>query len=265
MKGTVFLLASTMMMLAAAPSVAADASSQLALSLREHEEKGEVYLDILVSNVSKSPVEIVSEGIRPAWSVWAWFDWTVDGKQAKYSENVAGFSRVEESWRVPPRGVILWAAIPLRLLQITTKHELRPAITDRKRHVVRIMPTERWKGLAVAPGQIEVGEKDVEPTGAAETPRPETKTEAQRPRRMAQTAWGNQVRGLRVRLALQTGTVAVGEPVPAAVTIENLGTPDLESGAAQLFPHLNLVVRRAGWVKRVSVPLKIENRLTIKK
>ena len=59
----------TLLLVLSATAVATD---QIALSLRQREEKGEVVLDILVANVSTSPVEIVSEGIAPPWSVWAW-------------------------------------------------------------------------------------------------------------------------------------------------------------------------------------------------
>jgi len=89
-----------------------------------------------------------------------------------------------------------------------------------------------------------------------------------RPRKrhqMQETEWGQQVRGLRVKLAVQTGSHSVGEPIPATVTIENLGTPDHADGAAQLFPHLDVLVRRVGWEKRVRVRLNIENRVRIKK
>ncbi len=72
------------------PVPAGGASTQLELSLRQRTEKGERVFDILVTNVSSTSVEIVSEGIAPPWSVWAWFKWEVDGKDAEYLENVVG-------------------------------------------------------------------------------------------------------------------------------------------------------------------------------
>jgi hypothetical protein len=135
----------------------AGASEQISLSLRQRSEKGEVVLDILVSNVSTTSVEIVSEGIAPPWSVWAWFDWDVNGKTGKYIENVAGIPGIKESWRIPPGGTILWATIPLRKIEIRTKDGYEIGVKDDNRHVVSILPSERWKQMKVASGKIEVG------------------------------------------------------------------------------------------------------------
>ncbi|MFC1479092.1 hypothetical protein ACFL6F_00705 [Planctomycetota bacterium] len=146
-------------------------TEQIALSLHQREEKGKVVLDILVSNVSTSPVKIVSEGIAPPWSVWAWFKWEIDGRPAEYSENVAGIPDISESWLVPPKGTILWASIPLRSLQHVIlnesgQKELRSVIQDTNRHIVIIRPSDRWKDMTVGTGKIEVGKKDTEPKDA---------------------------------------------------------------------------------------------------
>ena len=144
-------------MLSIAP-VWAGTSDQLALSLHQRTEKGELVLDILVSNVSTTALEVTSEGIVPPWSVWAWFKWEVDGKEAHYMENVAMIHAMKESWRIPPRGVVLWATIPLRELTTRTKDAYQIAIKDSSRHVVTILPNDRWKELKVTPGKIEVGQ-----------------------------------------------------------------------------------------------------------
>ncbi len=116
-----------------------------------------------------------------------------------------------------------------------------------------------WKGSKVISppyGTITLVKGDAAP---ARPSRPRKRHQTQ------ETEWGQQVRGLRVKLAVQTGSHSIGEPIPATVTIDNLGTPDHADGAAQLFPHLDIVVRRAGWEKRVRVRLNIENRVRIKK
>lgn len=82
---------------------------------------------------------------------------------------------------------------------------------------------------------------------------------------MQETECGQQVRGLRCKVGVRTGTYWVAEPIATTITIENLGTPDSADGRAQLFPHLDLWVRRAGWEKHVTVHLNIKNRLCIKK
>ena len=150
------------------------ASDQLALSLRQRVEKDEVVLDILVTNLSKTSVEITSKGIVPPWSVCIWFDWAIDGKPAEYWENVGGIPEAKESWRVPPKGVILWGSIPLRELQIKTKDKLFPAITDKKPHVVSIRPGEQWKkkDLSVKSGSITVSLPKV-PTPSSARPNTE--------------------------------------------------------------------------------------------
>jgi hypothetical protein len=153
-----------------ASSLVATAADQVALSLRQREQKGEVVLDIFVSNVSTSSVEIVSEGIAPPWSVWAWFKWEIDGKAAEYSENVAGIA-AREFWLVPRDGTILWASIPLRslkhvILNESGQRELRSIIQDTSRHVVTIRPSDRWRDMRVGAGKIEVGEKGTEPKDA---------------------------------------------------------------------------------------------------
>lgn len=148
------------------------ATEQVALSLRQREEKGEVVLDILVSNVSTSSVRIVSEGIAPPWSVWAWFKWEIDKEPAEYSENVAGIPDIRRVWEVPPEGTILWASIPLRSLKHVIRNEsgqreLRSVIQDTDRHVVTIRPSARWKDVTVRQGKLTVGKHtDTEPKDA---------------------------------------------------------------------------------------------------
>lgn len=174
-------------------------TNDLALSLRQRTEKGEVVLDILVSNVSTTAMEVVSEGIAPPWSVCAWFKWEVDGKPAEFSENVAGDRRFgRQSWRIPQGGVILWASIPIRSLQHVIKNdqgqkELRSVVTDKKRHFISIMPGGQWQErkrslldtvsnespkqqtiLKVGSGRIEIGQEDTEPSaGGAGKPAPQ--------------------------------------------------------------------------------------------
>ncbi len=82
-----------------------------------------------------------------------------------------------------------------------------------------------------------------------------------------QTRWGETARGLRARIAAQPGNYRPGEPIPVTVILENLGTPDLPDGRAQLFPHLDLWVRRAGKAQEeyIAAKLDIENRLIIPK
>ena len=174
--------------LATATLASAAGTNDLAISLRQRTDKGEVVLDILVSNVSTAAVEIISEGIAPPWSVWAWFQWEVDGKPVEYLENVAGIPNVKESWRVPKGGVILWATIPLRDLKHRVQNdqrqkEWRSVITDEKRHSITIMPGRQWKEhrrsilqtisnapqenrkeLKVLSGNIEIGQGDTEPS-----------------------------------------------------------------------------------------------------
>jgi len=84
-------------------------------------------------------------------------------------------------------------------------------------------------------------------------------------RRVRESDWGETVGGLRARIAAETGSHRFGEPVPATLTIENLGVPDYHDGSAQLFPHIDLWARRAGWEKHVEVKLPVENRLRIPK
>lgn len=176
----------------------ADETSDLAVSLRQRTDRGELMLDILVSNVSTTSVEIISEGIVPPWSVWAWFQWEVDGKTAEYLENVAMIPSVKESRRIPRGGVILWASIPLRSLEQVTKNdqgqnEWRSVIRDKKPHSITIMPGRQWnerrrsilqtvsnapqeqrKELKVLPGRIEIGREDTEPTvGGDRKPAPQ--------------------------------------------------------------------------------------------
>lgn len=138
-------------------------TNNLALSLRQRTEKGEVVLDILVSNVSTSAVEVVSSGFAPAWSVDVWFKWEVDGKQAEYSESVALIRGAKDSWRIPRYGVVLWATIPVRSLKHLIKREQgrsewRSVIQDTNRHVIVILPNTQWKDLKVRPGKLEVGQ-----------------------------------------------------------------------------------------------------------
>jgi hypothetical protein len=161
-------------------SVAAD---DLSLSLRQREDTSGRVLDILVTNTSTSSVRIVSEGIAPPWSVWAWFAWEVDGKPAKYLENVAGIPKTRSVWEVPRNGTILWATIPLQSLQHAIQNErrekeVRSVIDDTVPHFIRILPSDRWKDIAVSFGTLEVGAKKTE-KGGTEQPatRPESKSE----------------------------------------------------------------------------------------
>ena len=181
--------------LATATLASAAGTNDLAISLHERTDKGEVALDILVSNVSTAAVEIVSEGIAPPWSVWAWFQWEVDGKPAEYLENVAGIANAKESWRIPKGGVVLWASIPIRSLQQISQNaqgqkEWRSAITDKKRHSVTIMPGKQWqkryrsllsaatnasqeqeKIFKIGSGSIEIGQADIKsPVGGDTKP-----------------------------------------------------------------------------------------------
>lgn len=181
----VFYLCITALLFSIVP-IWAQSSDQIALSLRQRTEKGEVVLDIFVSNVSTNSVEIVSEGIVPPWSVWAWFKWEVDGKEAEYPENVALISNVKASWRIPKGGVVLWATIPIRALKYATKTELHSAIKDNNRHLITILPGKQWnerkltileaitnspreqrKELKITPGKMEIGQEDTEQTNAA--------------------------------------------------------------------------------------------------
>jgi hypothetical protein len=179
-------------------------TNDLTLSLRQRTDKGEVVLDILVSNVSTSAVEIVSESIAPPWSVWAWFQWEVDGKPAEYPENVAMIPNAKESWRIPRGGVILWATIPVRSLACLTDNdqgqkESRRAITDNKRHSITIMPGRQWQEgkrslldaisngppeqrtvLKVGSGRVDIGQEDTEPPAGGDgksAPQPSRSTD----------------------------------------------------------------------------------------
>jgi len=188
MKTSITLILSTLIFvlvsLAAATVACAAEAKDVALSLHERTENGNAVLDILVTNVSASAVEIVSEGIAPPWSVWAWFQWEVDGKPAEYLENVAGIANAKESWRIPKGGVVLWASIPIRSLQQISENaqgqkQWRSAITDKKRHSVTIMPGKQWqkqqrsllnaatnasqeqeKIFKIGSGSIEIGQAD---------------------------------------------------------------------------------------------------------
>jgi hypothetical protein len=147
-------------------------TNDLALSLRQRIEKGEVVLDILVSNVSTSAVEVVSSGFAPAWSVDVWFKWEVDGKQADYSESVASIFDAKDSWRIPRHGVVLWATIPLRSLKHLIKHEQgrgewHSVIQDTNRHLIVILPNTQWKNLKVRPGKLEIGQETANTSPAA--------------------------------------------------------------------------------------------------
>jgi hypothetical protein len=151
----------------ASEAVAADL---LSLSLRQREDKSEVMLDILVTNVSTSSVRIVSEGFSPAWSVWAWFTWEVDGELAEYFENVAGIPDLRSVWEVPRGGTILWASIPLRSIQCmirdrTGKKEYRSVIDDFKPLLLRILPSARWKDITVNSGMLKIEAKKTEQDG----------------------------------------------------------------------------------------------------
>jgi hypothetical protein len=147
------------------------ASEDVALSLRQREEGGEVFLDILATNLSTSPVEIVSEGMAPPWSVWAWFKWEVDGKPAEYrEENVAGIPEKRETRWIATNQSIRWASIPLHALKHVVQTDIgqkadTSVIQDTKQHSVVIRPSNRWKNLVVAEGKILVGKNTTEQTG----------------------------------------------------------------------------------------------------
>jgi hypothetical protein len=156
------------------------AANDLSLSLRLRGDKGGRVLDILVTNTSTSSVRIISEGIAPPWSVWAWFAWEVDGKPAEYLENVAGIPKTRSVWEIPRNGTILWATIPLQSMQHVIQNErgekeLSSVIEDATPHFVRILPGDRWKDIAVSLGTLEVGAKKTE-SGRREvlTPAPHT-------------------------------------------------------------------------------------------
>lgn len=87
----------------------------------------------------------------------------------------------------------------------------------------------------------------------------------QRSHRVKETEWGREDLGLRCKISVSTGAYSVAEPISATIRIKNLGVPEVSNGTAQLFPHLDLWIRRAGWQKHVIVNLDIKNRLLIKK
>ena len=67
------------------------------------------------------------------------------------------------------------------------------------------------------------------------------------------------MRGLRARIAAQPGNYRPGEPIPVTVILENLGAPLLPDGRAQLFPHLDLWVRRAGKAQEEYIAAKLDS------
>ena len=86
-----------------------------------------------------------------------------------------------------------------------------------------------------------------------------------RSRRVQETEWGREDLGLQCKISVCTGAYSVSEPISATIRIKNFGVPGVSDGTAQLFPHLDLWIRRAGWQKHVIVNLEIKNRLRIKK
>lgn len=103
-----------------------------------------------------------------------------------------------------------------------------------------------------------IGRDDGVPVTTERTPRDRVRT-------VSETEWGEEVSGLRCKVSALTGTHLVGEPIPVTVSIENLGVPDRPHGGAQLFPHIDLWIKRAGWEKHVNIKLDIKNRLSIRK
>ena len=117
-----------------------------------------------------------------------------------------------------------------------------------------------WKGGRVTSGSFVtiIGHDHDVPVTTERTPRDRVRT-------VCETEWGKQVSGLRCKVSALTGTHLVGEPIPVTFTIENLGVPDRPHGGAQLFPHIDLWIKRAGWEKHVNIKLDIKNRLFIRK
>ncbi len=138
-------------------------AGDISLTLRQRDEKSVVMLDILVTNISTSPVQITSEGIVPPWSVQAWFAWEVDGEPVEYFENIAGIPGAKSEWIIPRDGTVLWASIPILSIKERSPHleddgkiVLRSLFEDGSSRSVRILPTGRWGDIEVTPGTLDV-------------------------------------------------------------------------------------------------------------
>ncbi len=148
------------------------------LSLRLTTERGGRHLEILVTNVAHAPVEIISQGHAPPWSVCLWFKWKVDGEDAGYIENVAFIWRIRERRRIPPGKALRWGSIPLRSLRVHTEAGYQSAIQDNAKHTVTVLPSEQWKGrepwqeVKVKPGTLEISAAPAEPATAPATATP---------------------------------------------------------------------------------------------
>lgn len=170
MKSPFFLIVGLLSLISWTNGVSAQTpeDAQIELSLRELTESGERFVEIFAKNPTDKPVEIVSEGIRPEWSVWAWFKWTVDGKDAQYVENVAMIPQAKESWRIPPGGTIYWGKVPIRSLEYKTESGSRSVIADQGAHTVTITANSRWKELRVKPAKLETGDESLARRHASE-------------------------------------------------------------------------------------------------
>ncbi len=124
------------------------------------------HLQVLVKNTSLEDIEIKSKEDAPPFYVEKWFLWTVDGKKARYSVNVAMIPDAVATWRIPPGGVVLWAEIPLRHLAVRTKSGYDSAIKDDRHHIITISASDSWKDITVKSGTLEIGEEDTEPKDA---------------------------------------------------------------------------------------------------
>ncbi|OPY68266.1 MAG: hypothetical protein A4E63_02043 [Syntrophorhabdus sp. PtaU1.Bin050] len=142
------------------------------LSLRLLADGKEPSIEIVVENVSTNAVEITNDS-NPKWSVWRWFEWKIDGKEAGYAEHV-GFGP-KESWRIPPKDRVLWTNFPIKLLYIRDDRGVHEGdLTDGKHHTLTILPSNQWKGLKVKAGTLEIAENKAEPpTGGDGKPAPQ--------------------------------------------------------------------------------------------
>jgi len=129
---------------------------QIELSLRLKTKGGERFLEILVKNSSPKAIEITSEGFVPAWSVWAWFEWRVDGRKAEYVANVAGNPKAKASRNISPGESIRWGEIPLRHLILEYRATFDSPVEDNRPRTITVLPSSRWKDLKIKPGDINV-------------------------------------------------------------------------------------------------------------
>jgi hypothetical protein len=98
-----------------------DYDLEITLKLRDHGGKKEI--EIFVTNVSTSGVELVSNGFSPPWAVMAWFQWKVNDEPAVYVQNIAGVSAKDAKWQIPPGGTILWDTISPLVFEIGNPEE----------------------------------------------------------------------------------------------------------------------------------------------